>query len=659
MIDNEIIYNKEYLVILPVIDSNLKEEFEYTFKNVFLFNEKKDSVKQIKTIKKSHFKQIIFVDYCVQYKEIINNLEENQIYKIIFTKDLGAFSEEKNYDLFSNIMSLIEDYNIKKVGFLDYNLYSIFRSKIKCCHISLDIKQVEPKLEFDKNKIGLLNDEENPMHSFYNELSALKFNNNKAVLNNYNKTTKEFLKMFKIKHTKSKDNMSGNLLNLYINFTDNNNITFIRSMDKGVPCILGNNELLKGSTLEKFLSVESDDSVDEINEKIELVEKNRKEILEEYKTFREDYKRKSEKEIREFLDYSIELKEEKKYDKLLTIVVPVYNVENYVGQCLKSIIASLPKKIVKDTEILIINDGSTDNSESVIMPFKEKYKDLIVYIKQKNGGLGHVRNVALEKAKGKYIASIDSDDTINKNFFKDVLKAIEKDADIFICDWLTKTNTNKYETSAIEYGIFDNISKYEGLIYSSIMPSTCNKVFKKELFDELKISYLEEKFEDLSTNPFLLLKAQTIYYVHKPYYEYYIRSDSIMRSSIGLSMIDVLKEFNNRLNKYSNYCTVDIDLFKFYTISWRMEQYIFNQLYNLTKKEKDNMIKYLYNNLYDEVIDMFSNNYYKEMINSFKDDKKEYILKRNKAFKDKKLNEFKMNKQEFKLTAPIIYFGDK
>ena len=74
MIDNEIIYNKEYLVILPVIDSNLKEEFEYTFKNVFLFNEKKDSVKQIKTIKKSHFKQIIFVDYCVQYKEIINNL---------------------------------------------------------------------------------------------------------------------------------------------------------------------------------------------------------------------------------------------------------------------------------------------------------------------------------------------------------------------------------------------------------------------------------------------------------------------------------------------------------------------------------------------------------------------------------------------------------
>ena len=659
MIDKELIYNNEYIVILPKIESYLKDAFEYTFKNVYILDDKQDLKKHINIINNGNYRQIIFVDFLVQYTDIIKNYYEDKKYKIIFTKSLGSLSNEYNYLLFNSCMDLIKDFSIEKIGFLDINLYNAFKNKIKCSHVSLDIKEEEKETKFDKKKVGILNNEDNSMHSFYNELSALRFNNYKVVLNNINKTTKEFLKLFKIKSVKSKNNIKGNLVNLYINFTDNDNTVFFRSMDLGVPCILGNNELLKGTDLDKFLTVESDDSIDEISKKIELVSNNRDQILKEYKTFRKEYSSKVKKELEEFLDYKIVEEKEKDYEKLLSIVVPVYNVEQYLESCLKSIIKSLPNKLKDKCEILIINDGSTDNSESIINTYKEKYNDLIVYIKQENGGLGHVRNVALKNVRGKYIASIDSDDTVNKNFFKEALKAMDKNVDVFICDWLIKRDNSKSYTYAIENSIFDNISKYEGIMYSSIMPSTCNKVFKKELFDKLDISYLEDKFEDLSTNPFVLMIAKTIKYVNKPYYEYYIRSNSIMRSSIGFSMITVLNEFNNRINKYKKNCTIDLERFKYYTISWRMEEFIFNQLYDCSKKEKDDLIKHMYNDLYDVILEMFSNKYYLEMVDGLQKEKKEYIIKRNEAFKDKKLSSFKMDNPEYKLNGVIIYYGDK
>jgi glycosyltransferase involved in cell wall biosynthesis len=660
MIDNEVIYNKEYLIILPISCLNLKEQFVYSFENVFVFNDSKNINKQINIIKKSHFNQIIFVDYCVQYKEIISSLEESQIYKIIFTKSLGSLSNNSNYEMFSGVLDLIDNYNVKNVGFLDYNMYFTFKTKINCSHISLDIEQKKNNTKIDDHSIGVLNDENNPMHSFYNELSAIKLANYKAVLKNCNKTTKDFLKLFKIKYRKKKDNISGNILNLYINFTDNNNLIFIESMDQNVPCILGNNELLKGSALEGYLSVDSDDSIDEIKEKIEIVKNNKDIILKEYTSFRKEYSKKCKKEISDFLNYSPLETKEKTYEKLLTIVVPVYNVEAYLDNCLKSILKALPNKIKKETEILIINDGSTDNSELIIKNYLEKYKDLFIYINQKNGGLGHVRNVALEHAKGKYIASIDSDDTIDKNFFKKCLKDLENDIDIIIYDWLVKTDKMTYPLPAIEKKIFDNKSKYEGLLLSSIMPSTCNKIMKKSLFEELDIKYVEDKYEDFSTNPFILLKANTIKYYNKPYYKYYIRNNSIMRSSAGISMINILKEFNNRLEKYKEYCNIEYDLFKYYAMTWRMEEHIFNQIFSLSNKEKDNYIKVIYNDFYDNALNIINNKYYEEMVNKLSDDKKDYIVKRNKALKEKKLIEFyKNNKNEVKLDAMTIYYGDK
>ena len=158
-----------------------------------------------------------------------------------------------------------------------------------------------------------------------------------------------------------------------------------------------------------------------------------------------------------------------------------------------------------------------------------------------------------------------------------------------------------------------------------------------------------------------MLSAKTIKYINKPYYEYYIRSNSIMRSNAGYSMIDVLKEVNNRLDKYKKYINVDIEKFKFYTYSWRIEEFIFNQLYELNDKDLESFINYIYDNLYDVVVNIFNSSYYDKMLNNLDNDISSYIIERNKYFKNKKLKNFIKSKssKKIKLNAYMIYYGKK
>ena len=412
------------------------------------------------------------------------------------------------------------------------------------------------------------------------------------------------------------------------------------------------------SKLNDYLMINSDDNIDEIATKITETIKNKKKIQNEYKKFRKKYIKESKHLAGQFLSGSNDSQPSVKYEKLISIIVPVYNVEKYLDSSLKSIIAA----IIPNCEILIINDGSPDNSEKIILEYQKKYPSLIRYIKQKNHGLGNVRNVGLKEAKGKYIASIDSDDTINEKFFREALPYLEKNVDMVIYDWLTVNSEGKFETAALDY-IFNDINRYEGLLYTTIMPSTCNKIVKKELYDKLNLKFVEDKFEDLSANPFVMLEAETIKYINKPYYEYYIRSNSIMRTKPGLSMIDVIKEVNNRIEKYKNIINVDIDKFKYYTFAWRIEEYIFNQLYTIDEMEIEAYIKYIYSNLKTVIMEIFNNELYRKRIEELKTEElKKYIIKRNKEFEKGNLKKYiidaRKNKKYYKLTPPIMYYGD-
>lgn len=663
----DIIYNKPYLVIVPTTAQELLNGFIDTFGNTILMGNTVEEYDQtLAFLSNNNFKKIIFVDYKSEYEKFIYKFKEECEFSFIYTGSLGSLSIEFQYNCLKNIIKQHEKFKNSKLGVLDEGLYKTLKKKYKNIYLLfLDTKSTPTSFEYNENQVAIINESTNPRHSFYNSLSALTFfKEMTAKLPNINKTTKKFLKVFNIKARQVKEEeklLETNLVNLYINFTGNNPLLILKSMNKGVPCIVGNTTIFDNNQyLKENLVMNSDDDVNEIVEKINLVKKNRSKILREYKIFRKEYAKNSKELVNAFLEFSPnQLKKENKDDLLLSVIVPVYNTEKYLETSLKSIISAS----IDNMEILVINDGSTDNSEEIILQYQKKYPQLIRYIKQDNHGLGNVRNVGLKEAKGKYLAAIDSDDTINQNFFIDALKYLNKNIDVIIYDWLTITDKSNFETSALDY-VYRNINKYKGLLYTTIMPSTCNKIIKRQLFEELKLTYIEDKYEDLSANPFILLKAETIKYINKPYYRYYIRTNSIMRARPGNSMIDVLKVFDERVEKFKKDVNIDLDEFKFHTYAWRIEEYIINPLYDLDNKEMSKSIKYLYKNLKDITIHIFESNHYKIMLEKLQDPKKiKYIKERNKMFKNGQLEEFiikqKENNNVIKLTPPDVVYGKR
>ena len=115
--------------------------------------------------------------------------------------------------------------------------------------------------------------------------------------------------------------------------------------------------------------------------------------------------------------------------KDISIIVPIYNAEKYLNKCIDSIINQSKKEL----EIILINDGSTDNSENIIKKYDDKR---IKYFKNKNQGIGKTRNFGIKKATGKYIMFLDSDDYLDKDACKYLFNKIEKEnLDIVVCDF--------------------------------------------------------------------------------------------------------------------------------------------------------------------------------------------------------------------------------
>ena len=119
--------------------------------------------------------------------------------------------------------------------------------------------------------------------------------------------------------------------------------------------------------------------------------------------------------------------------KKFSIVIPVYNVEKYLKNCLDSCLnQDIPHS---DYEIIVVNDGSPDNSQMIIDKYKKEYSNVIKAFKKKNEGLSEARNFGLKKATGDYIAFIDSDDYVETNMISEMIKCARKNnSDIVVCD---------------------------------------------------------------------------------------------------------------------------------------------------------------------------------------------------------------------------------
>ncbi len=656
--NKDLIYNIDYLVCIPKEYEHHANIYEYNFKYVYILETNyKETINFIDFVNKNNIREVILIDYRLEYEMITQQLSNSTNISVIITSDLASLTNEYAITVHDAVVNLYQNRKINKIGILDKNLYHLFKTQFEqSYYICLDMPKTEPK-DIKKRGIAILGNANNAKHSYYNSLSAIKLINETPNLLNPIDLVKNFSKEFKIKVQEYKtveDLIQASEVALYINFCDSDNTIFVKCMDMGIPCILGNNTLVKGTSLQPLLQVNSDDDINEISVKIQTVKENKEIILKEYQTFREQYSKECKKSIEQFVSINIEMIEEKECEKLLTIGIPVYNVETYLDKCIDSVLNFNHKEV----EILIVNDGSTDKSEEVIFKYQQKYPNRIRYIKQENHGLGNVRNVILKNAKGKYIASIDSDDVINKKFFEEAWQYLKKDVDIVICDWLSIFNEEeKYPTPALDSNLqFE--SNYKKIIYSTIMPSACNKIVKKDLYEKIALEFIEGlKFEDLGTNPIILHEAETIYYINKPYYEYTIRQNSIMRTKIEYNMIDVLKLLEERINKYITKSFNKKELMA-YVFFWRVEESIINQLYELETEQRNKMIDYMYENIFPILQQLYlDNQYVMAMIERIDEETKEYILERNKEILNRNLEAYldkKIKEKSYKILTPAL-----
>ncbi len=658
----DVCYNLDYLVIVPTKDKKMYEDFDYTFGNVLLFeNSVEDTEFLVKFIRKNLVGQLIFVDYYVEYDEIISTLVDEHDIKFIFTGALGELSNEFVWGEFEKICEKYDRGEIKTIGFTDPFLYEAMKIKHKDIErVLLDRENMVGPTTKSGRTIGILNACDCDYASFYNEMGGL------SVLREYRaklyypmREVLDFARDYGIEYEIVKDPdilIEENVCNLDVNFAGAQVSTFLKSMDFGVPCVVGNNSFLSDEypVMSEYLVLKSDDDIDEVADKVRAAIDNKKAIMEEYGRFRLKYSKEARDLAERFLGFKLRKREDAKNGKLLTVVVPVYNTEQYLVDCLDSVIrAGIPSM-----EILIINDGSTDDSEKIAKEYVERYPNLVRYIKQKNHGLGNVRNVGLLEAEGKYIASVDSDDTIEQSFLKEASVYLENDVDVVVCDWMSVGGENRFETAALDY-VFEDRIEYLGIMYTTIMPSTCNKIIKKSLFLNGGIKYLEQKYEDLSANPLALLDANTIKYIHRPYYNYYLRDNSLMRSGINpRHMVDALKYLDVRLKIRNK--AMDEEEFKFYVYSWRIEEYIINPLYEMDEKDLNEVVEYIYDNVYYLMKDIFENKYYKKMLGRLRSKElRDFVRKRNEMFNEKKLGEFVLSIDgPQKITASIVYYGD-
>jgi len=295
---------------------------------------------------------------------------------------------------------------------------------------------------------------------------------------------------------------------------------------------------------------------------------------------------------------------------LLSIVVPVFNTEKYLSKCLDSII----NQNIKNLEIILCNDMSTDHSEEIISEYLKRY-DFIKYFKLKAKGMvGGARALGLANASGKYVGFVDSDDWVDANMYEKMINlADHSNADIAVCGVITEHEDLKSSEKRYEYKkemIIDGKQaldlltrqRHQGISISAI---TCNKLYRMQFLNIGKQTFLPNNFNDDDVFNFMcFVEATKVAISADTYYHYYQRQDSIMHYFSlshfdnlieGFSLIKIFLDNNNYYESLkSNY----------YAYFEKTLASIFN---TLITHENDNTklnecINYLFNKKHDFLI---------------------------------------------------------
>ena len=206
--------------------------------------------------------------------------------------------------------------------------------------------------------------------------------------------------------------------------------------------------------------------------------------------------------------------------KSVSVIVPFYNVEGYIGRCLDTLV----KQTLDNIEIILVNDGSKDRSKIVVDKYLKEYPEKIVYLEKENGGLSDARNYAIPYAKGEYIAFLDSDDYVEYTMYKDMYELAKKEnSDMVECDFYWEypyKNKTKEDKGLIYNGKKEMIEKVRVVAW--------NKLIKKDILEKSKIIFPKGyRYEDVEFTYKLVPYLDKVSFLKKPCVHYIQREGSI------------------------------------------------------------------------------------------------------------------------------------
>lgn len=294
----------------------------------------------------------------------------------------------------------------------------------------------------------------------------------------------------------------------------------------------------------------------------------------------------------------------------ISIIIPVYNVEEYIEKCIKSIL----NQVFTEFELILVNDGSTDSSGNICDKYAQKDNRIIV-IHKENGGVSSARNIGLDIAKGEYIAFVDSDDYINRNMYYILYNLIIKtQSDIAMCNYKTiikDEDVNLNEDQIIDSNdikCMDNIEYLNNLYCKNKVKYIVvwNKLYKNKIFNKVRFENNRIEEDEFIIHHLLYL-SKRIVCIDKSYYYYMQRKNSIVGSEYNLKRLDKIYALEDRIEFFKEKKLVD-----------------------------------LYNKAVKDYIDVFFWNYYKSKkeVNGYKKELKNIMKSYNKVLNDMIFNPF-------------------
>lgn len=285
----------------------------------------------------------------------------------------------------------------------------------------------------------------------------------------------------------------------------------------------------------------------------------------------------------------------------VSVIVPIYNSEKYLKKCIDSLVS----QTLSDMEFILINDGSTDSSDSIINSYNDSR---IKYFKRSNHGIGATRNFGIDHANGEFIGFLDSDDYVEPDMYEKLYnECIDRNLDIVICDHFIENGSNISVKNFIDFNDTSLDDMPSLLLDINLAP--WNKIYSKRILSSDTYYPVGVKYEDTPWVALMFSRASKIGKLNEPLYHYIVHDNS-QTTVVDERVFDIFKItdllFESLGNNEKIKSSVDdlvIYLITIYTISQR---------YLKNRKDRNKFIDYAFDYLNKKIPNFKKCNYFKK-----------------------------------------------